>query len=308
MKCQAVDGCLRCDCSVADERGPDGQLEGADGSGRAGDEIGKISGGDGLPGADAVYDKADEVSGGDEDHALAGPDNGGLKKKQERADDADLADAIQRKEEPVFDLGEPGVLWEFGEEFTDGLFEHPCAEDEDEESDSGDGQRQVRDEAVVRGYAGAHEGDEEKDQREDVEQLFKDDGAEDGRRRGSEIARVGEDAHDVADAQGQDVVGGQRGHQDAGADTETSPGGAHHVSPSDAAQGVAGEGEDEDTDDPDRVHEPQSADLGEGDAFEGVPEEKSADYQSRNGLEEIAAAGRGHAATASGVEAEQDAA
>jgi hypothetical protein len=36
-------------------------------------------------------------------------------------------------------------------------------------------------------------------------------------------------------------------------------------------------------------------------SFEGIPKEKSADCQSRNGFEEVAAARRGHATTAFGA-------
>ena len=63
-------------------------------------------------------------------------------------------------------------------------------------------------------------GNEHQDEDEDVEEFFENDGTEDGGGRGSEIAGVGEDAHDVADAERKDVVGGERGHEDAGADEE----------------------------------------------------------------------------------------
>jgi hypothetical protein len=74
-------GGLRHARAVADERGFDGPLEGAYGSGGAGDEVREVGDGDGLPGADAVGDEADELCGGDEDHAFAGPDDGGLDEK-----------------------------------------------------------------------------------------------------------------------------------------------------------------------------------------------------------------------------------
>src|SRR5260370_42380880 len=90
----------------------------------------------------------------------------------------------------------------------------------------------------------AYGGDEHQDEDKDVEEFFEDDGAEDDGGRGAEVARVGEDAHDVADAQGKNVVGGQRGHEDAGADEEVGAEGAlparHHLGPADAAPGGAG--------------------------------------------------------------------
>ena len=68
----------------------------------------------------------------------------------------------------------------------------------------------------------AYSGDEHQDEDEDVEEFFEDDGAEDDGGRSSQVAGVGKDAHDVADAEGKDVVGGERGHQDAGAEKEVS--------------------------------------------------------------------------------------
>ncbi|MDE1177403.1 MAG: hypothetical protein PW789_12495 [Edaphobacter sp.] len=137
---------------------------------------------------------------------------------------------------------------------------------------------------------------------EDVEELFEDDGREDGRGRGSEIGGVGEDTHDVADAEGQDVVGGQRGHQDAGADLKAGAAGAHHAGPAKAAQGVAGEGEAEDTGDPDWVLEAERAELGGVDSTEGIPEEEGADEKARDGFDEITAAGLGRLLGHRGVE------
>jgi len=74
------------------------------------------------------------------------------------------------------------------------------------------------------------------------------------------------------------------------------------VGPADTTKGIAGEGKEQNADDPDRMYKPEGADLSEGDAFEGVPKEKGADGQSRNGLEEIAGAGCDHATTASRME------
>ena len=166
-----------------------------------------------------------------------------------------------------------------------------------EQADGGDGERDVGDEAKVRSGDAAYGGDEHQDEDEDVEQFFEDDGAEDGGGRGAEIAGVGEDAHDVADAERKDVVGGERGHEDAGADEEMVADGAraarHHLGPADAAQSVAGEGEAEDAEDPYRMDEAQGENLIEGDSAEGVPEEEGADEQAGDGLQQIAAAAGG---------------
>ena len=90
----------------------------------------------------------------------------------------------------------------------------------------------------------AYGGDEHQDEDEDVEEFFKDNGTEDDGGRGAEITGVGEDAHDVADAQGEDVIRCQRGHEDAGADEEVGAKRAlfawHHLGPANAPQGVAG--------------------------------------------------------------------
>src|SRR6266702_4251625 len=104
----------------------------------------------------------------------------------------------------------------------------------------------------------AYGGDEHQDKDKDVEEFFEDDGAEDDGGRGAEVAGVGEDAHDVADAQGENVVGCEGGHEDTGADEEVSADGTsrarHHLGPADAAQGIAGEGEAEDAEDPGRMY------------------------------------------------------
>src|SRR5258708_87873 len=79
----------------------------------------------------------------------------------------------------------------------------------------------------------------------------------------------------------EDVGGGERGQEDTGGDEEVLADGAcaarHHLGPADAAQGVAGEGEADDTEDPFGMHETQREDLVEGDSAEGVPEEEEAD-------------------------------
>jgi len=149
----------------------------------------------------------------------------------------------------------------------------------------------------------AYRGDEHEDEDEDVEELFEDDGAEDCGRRGVEIARVGEDAHYVADAQRKDVVGGERGHQDARTDEEVSPDGedspGHHLTPADATQGVAGEGKAKNAEDPRRMFEAEGEDLIERDSAKGVPEEEGADEQARDGLQQVALfGGRGCSAHA----------
>jgi hypothetical protein len=50
------------------------------------------------------------------------------------------------------------------------------------------------------------------------------------------------------------------------------------------------------------MRKPESADMVEGDALEGVPEEECADEQAGDGFEEVAAAGCGHPVTAIGAE------
>ena len=251
---EAEDGGLRDRGAVADEGGFDGEFEGADGSGGAGDQVGEVRKGDGEPGADAIDRQAEEIDGGDEDHAFAGPDDDGLKEKQERAGDAEAAGGVEGESDPVLDFGELGVCGQAGEEALDGRLQAAGCDEKDEQADGGDGEGDIGDEAQMRRGDAAYGGDEQEDEDEDVEEFFEDDGAEDDGGRGAEVAGVGEDAHDVADAQGKDVVGGERGHEDAGADEEVGADGAraagHHLGPADAAQGVAGEGEAEDTEDP----------------------------------------------------------
>ncbi len=193
------------------------------------------------------------------------------------------------------------------EEALDWWLQAACCDEKDDETDGGDGERDVCDEAKMRCGDAAYGGDEHQDEDEDVEELFEDDGAEDDGGRDAEVVGVGEDAHDVADAEGKDVVGGERGHEDAGADQEVGADGAgaagHHLGPANAAESVAGEGEGEDADDPWRMGKAQGEDLGEGDSAEGVPEEEGTDEQAGDGLEEIAAGsgcgGGGHAGTQS---------
>jgi hypothetical protein len=73
------------------------------------------------------------------------------------------------------------------------------------------------------------------------------------------------------------------------------------MGPTNAAQSVTGRSEGKNPYDPDRIYEPQSADLGKRNAFECVPEKENADEQAWNSLEEITVAGRSHAVTAYGV-------
>ena len=147
----------------------------------------------------------------------------------------------------------------------DGRLQAARCDQKNEQADGGDGEGDVCDETQMRRGDAAHGGDEHQHEDEDVEEFFEDDGAEDGGGRGAEIAGVGEDAHDVADAERQDVVGGERGHEDAGADEEMSSDGApaagHHLGPANAAQGVAGESEAEDTEDPCGMGDAQGEDL-----------------------------------------------
>jgi hypothetical protein len=166
---------------------------------------------------------------------------------------------------------------------------------EDDEADGGDCERDVRDEAKVWSDDAANGRDEEKNEDEDVEEFFEDDGAENGGGGCVEVIRVSEDAHDVADAEGENIVGGERGHEDAGADLEVALDGAsaarHHLAPTETAQAVTGEGEADDAKDPCGMDETESKDLVEGDSAEGVPKEEGADEQAWNGLIEIAAFG-----------------
>src|SRR6185369_1021118 len=100
--------------AVADERGLDGPLEGPDCSGGTGDEVGEVGNRDGLPGAYTIGGETDEASGGDEDHAFAGPDDERLHEKQKRSEYANLADALKRQQEPMFELVQlRGNLWVF---------------------------------------------------------------------------------------------------------------------------------------------------------------------------------------------------
>jgi len=151
-----------------------------------------------------------------------------------------------------------------------------------------DGEGYVRNEAQTRSGDVAYGRDKHQDQDEDVEELFKDDGAEDDGGRGAQVVRVGEDAHDVADAQRQDVVGGERGHEDAGADFEVVAEGpraaGHHLRPTDAPESVARGGEAEDAEDPGRMGDSQGDDLAEGDSAKGVPKKEDADEEARNRL------------------------
>ena len=105
---------------MVDERGFDGELEGADGSGRAGDEVGEVGEGDGEPGSDAIDGYAEQTDRGDEDHAFAGPDDDGLEEKQQRFDNAETAGGVEGEGDPVLDLCEFGICGQAGEEALDG--------------------------------------------------------------------------------------------------------------------------------------------------------------------------------------------
>ena len=189
----------------------------------------------------------------------------------------------------MLDFGEPGISRQAREEPLDGRLQSGGCDQQDEQTSGGDGERDVCDEVKMRRGDTANGRDEHQNEDKDVEKFFEDDGAENCGGRGAEVASVGEDAHNVADAQGKDVVGGERGHQDASADEKVCAEGArtagHHLAPANAAQGVAGDGEAEDAEDPDRMRRAQSEDMSEGDSAEGIPEKEGADEQTGDCLQ-----------------------
>ena len=77
------------------------------------------------------------------------------------------------------------------------------------------------------------------------------------------------------------------------------------MSPADAAEGIASEGETEDAEDPCGMNGAECEDLIEGDSAEGVPEEKGTDEKAGDGLVEVTGlGGRGggvHAETGPGL-------
>ncbi len=261
-----------------------GPLEGADGSGRAGEHVGEVGEGDGLPGAEGVGGEVDEADGGDEDHTLAEPDDEALHQQGEAAADAELAEGFDGHEQPVFKLVDKLVAGEGGEESAEGRGEVTRSEHEDKQADDGDEDGDVGGVADLLRQVAAHGGDEDEADDEDVEELFEDDGGEDGGGGGTEIAGVGKDAHDVADAEGEDVVGGHGGHEHSGAGLEAGAAGTHHAGPADAAQRVADDGEADDAGDPGGMLEAEGAELRGVDAAEGIPEEKGADEKPRYGF------------------------
>jgi hypothetical protein len=291
---EAEDCGLRHRCAMGDQRGFDGEFEGADGSRGAGDQVGEICKRDCEPGGDAIDRQAEEKDSGGEDHAFAGPDDDGLNKKKKRAGNTEAAGSVEGEGDPVLDLREFWIDGQTGEEALDRRLQAASCDQKDEKADGGDGEGDIRDETKMRGSDAAYGADKHQDEDEDVEELFEDHGAEDDGGRGVEVAGIGEDAHDVADAQGKDVVGGERGHEDPGADTEVSTEGTltagHHLAPADAAKGVTGEGEAEDAENPCGMRYAQGEDMGEGDSAEGVPEEKGADEQAGDGLHQVAVA------------------
>ena len=102
---KAEDSGLRHGCPVIDEGGFDGELEGADRSGRAGDEIGEIGEGDGEPRGDAVDRDAEQKDCRDKDHAFAGPDDDGLEQKQSSEPmTPSRAGSVEGEGDPVFDF------------------------------------------------------------------------------------------------------------------------------------------------------------------------------------------------------------
>ena len=278
---------------MIDERGFDCELEWAYGSGGAGDQVGEIREGDGQPGGDAVDRYGEKKKCRSEDHTFTGPDDGCLEQKKKRADDAEAAGCVKGKGDPVLDLCEFGVDGQASEEALDRRLQAARCDEKNEKSDGGDGEGDVSNEAEMRSGDTTDCGDEDEDEDEDVEEFFEDDGAKRDGGRSAEVVGVGEDAHDVADAQGKDVVGSERGHENACADEEVSAEGTrtarHHLGPADATQSVAGEGETQNAEDPYRMDRAEGEDVGEGDSAEGVPEKEGADEQAGNGLKQVAA-------------------
>ena len=254
-----------------------------------------------MPGAGCAGGDAEDAGRGEELQGLAAPDDDGLDEQEERAGDADVADALKGEDDPVFELEKEGLFGEFGEEAADRGFEGAGSYEEDQKGDEGEGEEGVGGNAEVRRSAGAEEDDEEADEDEDVEELFEQDGGEDNGGGRLEVGGVREDAHDVADAEGQDVVGGERGHEDAGAGEDGGSGGAHHAMPAEDAERVADDAEGDEAGDPDGRDEVEGAELVGRDALaavvagpEGVPEEEGADEETGEGLEDLADGGTGH--------------
>ena len=288
MEGEAVEGGLDGVGSMADEGCLGGHLEGSDAARGAWDEEREVRVGYRLPGAGGAGAEADDVSERDELQAFAGPDEDSFQEEQKRTGYADVADAFESQDDPVLELEEEGFFGESDEQAADGCFKGTGSDQKDDKGHEGEGKEGVRGEAEVTRGVGTEEDDEKADQDEDVEELLEDDGGEDDGRCGLEVGRVGEATHDVADAEGQDIVGGERGHEDAGAGEAGCAGGAHHAVPAEDAHRVADDAEADEAEDPDGGDDVEGAKLVGGDAEvfsgfgveprpEGVPKEEGTD-------------------------------
>src|SRR5260370_21879655 len=130
-----------------------------------------------------------------------------MEEKRQGAGNAEAAGGVEGEGDPVLDFGEFGIDGQAGEEALYGRLEAAGGDEKNEQADGGDGEGDICDETQMRRGDAAYGGDEHQDEDEDIEEFFEDDGAENDGGRGAEVAGVGEDAHDVADAQGEDVVG-----------------------------------------------------------------------------------------------------
>ena len=80
------------------------------------------------------------ASAGEEDHALAGPDDEGLEEQEQRAGNADVDQAVEGEGDPMLDLGDFGIVAVAGEGAVEGGLERAGAEDERQQANGGDGE------------------------------------------------------------------------------------------------------------------------------------------------------------------------
>jgi len=83
------------------------------------------------------------MRGGDEDHALAGPDDGGLNKQQKRAEDADLADAVEGESTQCSTLASLGFCGRRAKRRRRAGSSVRASKEEDEKPDGGDAEQRL---------------------------------------------------------------------------------------------------------------------------------------------------------------------
>jgi len=121
----------------------------------------------------------------------------------------------------VFDFFKCGVLRKSQKKTAEHRLQRAGAEQEDEQANGRDKEEDFCNGTGMAIDIASHKGGKEKNEDKDVEKLFEDDRTEDDRRRCPEVGSIGKDAHNVANPEGQDIIGGDRGHKNSGADRKT---------------------------------------------------------------------------------------